>query len=306
MGVQGDLLERSDQLTALDGFWASARTQSRGRLVVIGGEAGAGKTTLVRRFCDVARDARRVPVGACDALFTPRPLGPFFDIADPDGSARDVMAAGGRPDEVASALLAEVEASGPSIVVVEDLHWADEATLDVLRILARRVESHPVLVLATYRDDELGSTHPFRLFLGDLPDKLTRLRVQALSDHAVMELAARAGVDGRELWIKTGGNPFFVTEVLASPDQEIPDTVRDAVLARVARLDGPSRAVIEAIAVVPPVAELWLLDALAPGGEAGLETSLASGIVTSIDGAVGFRHELARLAVEESLSPLRR
>jgi DNA-binding CsgD family transcriptional regulator len=304
--TQGDLLERSDQLAALDSFWAEARGRSRGRLVVIGGEAGAGKTALVRAFCAAAPGAPRVFTGSCDALFTARPLGPFLDIAPGGGQTQQAIAAGGRPDEVATALLAELERAEPAILVLEDLHWADEATLDVLRLLARRIDARRLLVLATYRDDELDRTHPFRILLGELPANLARLRVPPLSEDAVLALAAQAGVDGRELSAKTAGNPFFVTEVLAAPGDEIPDTVRDAVLARIARLGPASGAVMEAVAVVPPHAELWLLDALAPDAGEDLDRCLESGIVVSSGGSVAFRHELARLAVEESLFPARR
>ncbi|HYL40122.1 MAG TPA: AAA family ATPase, partial [Candidatus Binatus sp.] len=300
------LLERSSQLAVLDSEWAAVEAGIGGRLVVVGGEAGAGKTTLVRRFCDTARGEPRVLVGACDALFTARPLGPFVDVARATrGATLALLVADPRPDEVAGALLDDLAATSPTIVVLEDLHWADDATLDVLRLLARRIEGQSTLLIGTYRD-ELDRGHPLKLLLGELPSSLVRLRVPAFSAGAVAELAVRAGVDAAELYHKTGGNPFFVTEVVAAPSETIPDTVRDAVLARVARLGSGSLEVLEAVAIVPSRAETWLVESLVPGSADGIERALRTGMLVSSGDALSFRHELARQAVEESLAPGRR
>ncbi len=158
----GTLLERSDELAALAASIASVASTGCGRLVLVRGEAGVGKTALMRRCCDDQRSAR-VLWGSCDALFTPRPLGPFLDISElTGGELGRVAASPARPYEVAGALMRELIASPTSVVVVEDVHWADEATLDVLRIVSRRVETLPALIVATYRDDELDRRHPLR------------------------------------------------------------------------------------------------------------------------------------------------
>jgi hypothetical protein len=156
------------------------------------------------------------------------------------------------------------------VFVLEDLHWADEATLDVLRLLARTVETVPALVVACYRDDELGRGHPLRIMLGELARSWTvgRMKLVRLSPEAVAQLAEPYGVDADELYRKTAGNPFFVIEALATGAEGIPDTVRDAVLAHAARLSPVGAALLEAVAVVAPPAELWLLEALA-GDAAG-------------------------------------
>ena len=300
-----ELLERDQLLARLEDGFADARA-GRGRLVLLAGEAGAGKTALLRRFCK-PHQPEGVLWGACDPLFTPRPLGPFLEIADGLGGALAAAVNDGGPHEVAAAVVGACRLA-PTIVVLEDLHWADEASLDVLRLLARRVKSSSVLVLASYRDDELEPTHPVRFVLGQLPSSETvrRLNVQPLSAEAVATLAAPYGVDGVELYRKTCGNPFFVTEVLAAPAEGIPATVRDAVLARLARLDSNARSVVEAAAVSRPQAELSLLEKLAGTAFASLEACLASGILTPTESGVTFRHELARLTVEESLPPYRR
>ncbi len=308
-GTASELLERERELATLDEQFEGVRHESRGRVVLVGGEAGGGKTALLRRFCDERRRSARILWGACDALFTPRPLGPLLDVAQvTGGELQDVVQSGAVPHDVTAVLMRELHEHATTIVVIEDLHWADEATLDVLRLLARRIESVPALVLASYRDDELEHTHPLRLVLGELATgyAIDRLKLAPLSPTAVARIAEPYAVDAAELYDTTAGNPFFVTEVLAAGGTAIPATVRDAVLARVARLDAASRNLLEAVSVVPPQAELWLLEVLAPDVVDHLEQCIGSGMLRSEPQGVAFRHELARLTVEESLPADRR
>ena len=168
-GAPSQLLERSHELSTLADALAAVRQDGHGRLVFIGGEVGVGKTTLVRRFCSEYSESPRVLWGPCDALFSPRPLGPLVDIVESTPSGlKELVATGARPHEVAGALVRELHAEAPTILVLEDVHWADEATLDVLRLLYRRLDTVPALVLATYRDDELDRAHPLRIVLGEL------------------------------------------------------------------------------------------------------------------------------------------
>ncbi len=303
-----ELLERDSELAAMEAQLAAVLTSSRGRIVLLGGEAGIGKTALVRRFTERQTGSARVLTGACDALFTPRPLGPFLDVAQViDGELEQLLAGAGRPHDVATALARELRGS-PTILVLEDLHWADEATLDVLKLLSRRLESVPTLLLLTYRDDELERGHPLRLLLGELHGgyEATRMHLDRLSPAAVAELARSRGVDPQELYQKTAGNPFFVSEVLASDGSPIPDTIRDAVLARAARLTAGARCLLEAVAIVPDQAEPWLLEVLAPESLSDLSECLASGMLDAGREGVAFRHQLARLAVVDALDPIRR
>ena len=303
-----DLFERGRELSILRELLADVQQELKGRVVLIGGEAGVGKTALLRRFCEEPVDSARVLWGACDALFTPRPLGPLVDIADlTGGELKELVDSGARPHEVVGALMRELTTRTPTVLVVEDAHWADEATLDVLMMLVRRIAAVAVLALVSYRDDELGRDHPLRLVLGEfaMSSAVSRLKVHPLSQAAVAELAKPVGVDAGELYRKTGGNPFFVTEALAA-GREIPDTVRHAVLARVGRLSSAGRTLVEAVAVVPLQVELWLLESLAGDDLERLDECLSSGMLIEVPGGVGFRHELARLTIEESLAPNRK
>jgi hypothetical protein len=285
------------------GMAASVRASSGGPLVLLAGEAGSGKTTLLRELCSERGGLRSL--GGCDALDTPRPLGPLPDVVAAEGGQLGAVVEeeGASPSRVAGALADDLRRRSPTILVLEDLHWADEATLDVVRLLARRLDSLPVLVVVTYRDDEIERTDAVRVLLGELAGRSVgrRVTVSALSLDAVAALAEGHDVDVELLHQRTGGNPFFVTEVLASGGAGVPATVRDAVLARVARLDDDARSLLDAVAVVPGGAEVWLLGALAGDGLGALERCLASGMLKTEGRTVGFRHEIARVAIESAL-----
>jgi class 3 adenylate cyclase/tetratricopeptide (TPR) repeat protein len=308
-GTADELLERSDALSMLaDSLTAVARA-AQGQLLLVPGEAGVGKTALLREFCNDHSRSARILWGACDPLFTPRPLGPFLDIAEAaGGELADVVQKGGKPQAVSTALMRELGSRAATILVLDDMQWADEATLDVVALLGRRIDAVPALAILSFRDDELDRTHPLRILLGALAGAraVTRLEIAPLSRDAVARLAESHGVNADELFGKTAGNPFFTTEALAAAEEELPNTVRDAVLARAARLSPAAAALLEAVAVAPPHVELWLLEALASDAVDRLDECLASGMLAHSPSGVTFRHELARLAVEESLPPNRR
>jgi DNA-binding CsgD family transcriptional regulator len=302
------LRERSTQLSALGDMLASTAQSGRGRVALVYGEAGIGKTALLRRFAAEASGSARVLWGKCDELFTPRPLGPLTQIAEATGGQlAEVLQGDATPYDVVTALATALAANAPTIVVLEDVHLADEATLDVLRILGARATDIPALVVATYRDDAIGRWHPLRIVLGEVAaaSVVERVRLSPLSPETVASMAATHAAFAEELYRRTGGNPFFVTEVLAARDQTIPETVRDAVLGRAARLSAGARRLLDGIAVGGPSCELWLLEALVGEDIRWLEEAGASGMVGPAAGGMSFRHELARLAVEEAI-PLHR
>ncbi len=302
-----DLLERDHYLDQLSVLLCTATT-GNGRTVLISGEAGIGKTALVEQFVSQHCNAVRRLWGACEALFTPRPLGPLYDISvQAEGSLSTLMTHDTERPTLFSAFLNELQKSTlPTVVVFEDVHWADEATLDLIKFLGRRIPHLPVLFIVTYRDNELSLDHPLWSVIGDLPsDAVVRLRLAPLSEQAVIYLANQADRSAEQLYAVTGGNPFFVTEVLASDTPGVPLMVRDAVLGRITRLSPAARTLLELTSVVPTRTERWLLETvLGPAIEA-MEECITSGILSLDHTTVAFRHELARQAVESTLSPLR-
>ena len=299
------LLERRDALERLSALLAQA-SAGPGRVALIGGEAGIGKTSLLREFGRHSVDA---PVlwGACDPLATPRPLGPLHDMAAALGArVGDLLTRDAGRIEVFAAV-ADALGSESRCLVFEDVHWADEATLDLLVYLGRRVERMRTLLVASYRDDEVGASHPLRRVLGSLPGA-ARLMLAPLSLSAVKQLVGTRAIDAAALHRVSGGNPFFATELLAIADPgAVPPTVRDAVLARAARLAAPARAALEAAAVVGPRIEPALVQALSAADADAIEQCLGAGVLREAETTLlEFRHELARQAVLGSLSATRR
>jgi len=302
------LLEREEQLTNLRQALADAGRGS-GSLVLIAGEAGSGKTALVRVFVANLGESVLAIEGACDPLTTPRPLSPLFDFAaDPEAGLSDLMDGDREPIVVFHDLLERLRKTiRPVVMVIEDVHWADAVTLDLLRFLGRRVGDTKALVVCTYRDDEVGPDHPLRPVLGQLiPLETTaRLPVPPLSLQAIETLAHDKGVDAEDLHRLTDGNAFFVTEVLAG-GKGLPDTVQDAVLSRVARLEPGARRVVEGVSIAPRSLPVSDAVALVGGRHGDVDESLSAGVLLGDGRTLRFRHELARSAVEESIPPARR
>ena len=302
------LLEREGELGTLEEHWSAVLSGRSGAAVFVGGEAGVGKTALLRELASRC-DSRVQPLWAgCEPLLAPRPLGPFSDLADELGEPLgEVVRGTGTPHDVANCLLEEVSGSGPTLLVLEDLHWADEGTLDVLRLLAHRLQDASLLLVVSHRDDELGPWHPVRVLVGELgaTRSITRMQLSPLSPSAVAKMAEPFGTEAEALYRRTGGNPFFVTELLTH-DIGMPETVADAVLARAARLDPPTREALEAVAVVGPSAELWVLDQVLPDADQRLDDAVAGGLLQPSGEALSFRHELAREAVLSAIGAYRK
>lgn len=301
-----ELLERDDQLAALEERLGQARS-GWGSLTLVAGEAGIGKTSVVRAFCDRHRADAHILWGWCEDLAAP-PLGPLHDLARAAGGELAAVMQGetGRLDRFAGFLAALVSPLRPVIAVVEDIHWADEATLDLLAYTARRVGDTHGCVVATYRDDELPPDHPLWRVLGDLvrQARVGTLTLAPLSVAAVAALAAGHGIDASHVHRVTGGNPYFVTEVLASGSNGVPETVRAAVLARAARLSPAARSALDTIAVIPDRVELDLVAALIEG-PAAVDECEQAGLLIGRDGSLAFRHELARRVVAQALPATR-
>jgi DNA-binding winged helix-turn-helix (wHTH) protein/tetratricopeptide (TPR) repeat protein len=305
-GGSSGLVERDTELVELVTALGRAVSERRGSVVLVSGEAGVGKSALVRAFLDVAEADAVVLLGGCDDMITPRVLGPVRDMAALAGDdLADTLAAGAEQGDLIGAFLG-VLARQPTVVVVEDLHWADDATIDVVRALSRQARRLPAVVVLTYREEDLGPDHAFRGVLGVLiGPEVHRIRLAPLTREGVAALAGDA-VDPDQLHSVTKGNPFFVTEVLASPDTRVPPTVRDAVLARLARLKPETRLLLRHLAVVPSRAERWLAEALLAEAGTALAEAERRGVLGGDASHVWFPHEVARRVVEEEATAMDR
>lgn len=300
-------LEREDELAALAEA-AGAAVAGTGSVVLVCGEAGIGKSSLIGVAGAALPPRCRFLVGYCDDLATPRVLGPLRDLIGRVGPVLAEALRRGDQSLVMEAVGDELS-SRPTCLVIEDVHWADEATLDVLRYLVRRVPSMPLVLVLTYRDDELGSDQPLRQLLGlvSRTGRMRRLRLARLTPAAVRRMSADTGVNADQAFGVTSGNPYFVVEVLAAGDAEaVPLTIADAVQARMARLDPDVRSDVEQLAVVTSAVTTSLVDALIVGGGSVLAPAEQVGLLTVLPQRVTFRHELTRRAVVDAMPASRR
>src|SRR3954447_16064324 len=309
------LLERDAVLAALREY-AEDASRGDGRLVLVAGEAGVGKTALVEAMRDslAGTDARWL-WGSCEGSFTPRPLGPVYDVAAQVGGelARSCDGEASK-QQIFRALLDELaNADTLTVLCLEDLHWADAATLDLLRYLAARLRQSHTMLVVTYRDDGLAPDHPLRITIGELATERSTRRIDLppLSRDAVSRIAREAGIADSQLFELTAGNPFLVTEVVECGAQEVPPSAREAVLARVARLSPDARKTLEAAAVIGSRVEVSLLRKAANANSGvdsadAIDECLTAGALLSEPDGFRFRHEIARRAVEEALPAHRR
>ncbi len=293
------LLERESTLASLDTALTAAAA-GRGSVALVHGEAGIGKTSVVRGFLEQHSNEGRVLWGICDDLSTPRTFGPLLDVVDDvTDELRAALSGEGFSDGLFGLVLAELKRSPtPVVFVIEDLHWADEATLDLVIFLSRRIESVPALLVLTYRAEEMEVNGALVRALGRIPPLMVRrLALVPLSVDAV---AALVGNSAKELHSITGGNPFYVSELLAAPGI-VPRSVTDTVLARVSALPPISRRLLDLIALSPGRVETSLLDVCAPGWHIAAVEPERRGMLTVERHSVSFRHEIARQAVASTI-----
>ena len=303
-----ELIERAGFLNSLQTRFESV-VKSEGHCVLISGEAGIGKTSLVKSFCNDKRNEYKIYQGSCDALFTPRPLAPLYDIlwqlegenweSNLNTTDRSVLFA---------SFLHNLETKKQTaIIVFEDIHWADEATLDFIKFLARRITHVRCLFILTYRDNEIHSNHPLRNVLGQLPaGSFTRLQLTPFSKKAVEKLSLERGWSGEDVYSISGGNPFYVTEILASYSTGIPDNIKDSILSVYNLMDEKAKHIWQILSVLPTAFEIKYLEKMEPFYATAIENYLDLKILILDNGRIFFKHELYRRTIETSLSPLLR
>jgi DNA-binding CsgD family transcriptional regulator len=303
-----ELIERDGFLATLQAKFENV-AEGEGHTILVSGEAGIGKTSLIRAFCKKRKNDCNIYLGTCDALFTPRPLAPLYDIAlqirdDLWQNSVDMADRAGLFTRFFHELSIQKK---PSLIVFEDIHWADEATLDFIKFLARRIIQLQCLFILTYRDDEIHSHHPLRNVLGQLnPDTFTRLQLVPLSRHAVEKMADERGYKGEDVFGISGGNPFYVSEILSSYSVGVPDNIKDSIISAYNRQEERTKQVWELLSVIPVSFEVKYLEKFEPLYAAALERCLESKILFLQDGFISFKHELFRRTIEENLSPLKR
>jgi DNA-binding CsgD family transcriptional regulator len=350
------LVGRDRELAILRAQLTAARA-SRGSLVLIGGEAGIGKTTLAEALCREAEEAGAlVLIGRCYDLTETPPYGPWVDLfgryrpVNGDPPLPAAFARRGSIGAVASQatlfqhvldFLAALAAQRPVVLLLDDAHWMDAASLDLLRVLARSLAPFPLLLLVAYRSDELTHHHPLGQLIPLLVHETsaTRLALRPLDEADIRALIAEryrltdpdadrlvGFVHGR-----TEGNALFVGEVLRDIEEAgtlradgegwrlddlaasaVPALLRQVIDGRVARLDAESQRLLTVAAVIGHKVPLAVWEAVAGREEAAVlacvERAEEARLLTALpDGArVQFAHALVREAVYERVQPTRR
>jgi DNA-binding NarL/FixJ family response regulator len=344
--ARGDVfVGRRDELAQLASAAAGVTGPGRGQLLVIAGDAGVGKSALVREFCGrVSGDGWTAAAGGCVDVTAgaltyaaligilrhlDRRLGRdvitelagagIGDLAPLlPGAAAGQPGAGGHLLERVLDFLVRLGEVAPAVVVVEDLHWADSSTRDLIAFLARNIHAARVLLLVTYRADDLHRRHPLTALLAELErGDAAWLRLAGLARPDVAELVAKTAGAGAaagvpQLLDRTGGNPFFIEELLAAPAPvtALPEGLRGVLLARLRDLPDPVLAVLRPASVLGQGFTEDLLAAATGLPLAEIEDALRRAvdhnILRAAGGGLRFRHDLMREAVYDDLLPAQR
>lgn len=297
------LLERNNELELLSQIAEGVRS-GKGKVVYVFGEAGIGKTSLTEYFTESLPDDFNILKGTCDDLLTPRPLSPLFDIAfrtDPQ-LVKLLKEEAGRSFIFSYFHNKLSKSSQPNLLIIEDVHWADEATSDFIKFIGRRITTSNTMLVLTFRDDEVDNGHPLKNILSEISSESScRINLKPLSRESIAKLLSTDAQHTDEIFAITQGNPFYVTEMIACREVKIPNSIKDAVMARINQLSDESISFLQAVSVVPSRAEHWLMEELFPDKWDFIDECFSRKILVQEFGYIRFRHELARIAVEESI-----
>ena len=296
------LLEREGELGLLTDLVIDVGS-SGGKVVLIRGEAGIGKSSLVGEFLSSVAETAHTHVGFCDDLQTPQPLGPLWDISRSDPALRKALQSRDRQAVLESFLDLMAGLLRPTVVVVEDTQWSDEATRDAIKYVGRRMATANGLLLLTYRIGEVDRDHPLRGVIGDLPPQnVARIELNGLSRSGVAELVGDSGLDADRVLSITKGNPFLVTELASVRGDDVPASVRDSVMARLGKLPATASAMLRVMSLIPDRISREDVPRLTGGSEEDLVDGEMLELLEMDENFVWFRHELIRRAVESSLT----
>ncbi len=302
------LIERDRFLALLQEHFINV-ANGEGHCILLSGEAGIGKTALIKAFCKQQAGNSSIYQGACDNLFTPRPLAPLYDILWQVNKERWPASPSieGRSSLFANFFQELRTKKGKLLIVFEDIHWADEGTLDFIRFFARRIYQLPCLFILTYRDDEIHSRHPLRNVLGQLPaDSFTKMQLTPLSKEAVVEMAIQKGYNGEDVYSISGGNPFYVNEILANYSPGVPDNIKDSILSVYERQKEGTKNAWQIWSVMPEGLEVDRVAKIKSALGKAIDHCFAISVILVQSGKVVFKHELYRRTIEESLTLFKR
>ncbi|MGH8911814.1 MAG: ATP-binding protein, partial [Acidimicrobiia bacterium] len=295
-------LDREQEL----GLLADALTQvgvSGGKVILVRGEAGIGKSALIREFLASSAASAEFRIGFCDDLQTPQPYGPLWDIAREAPTLWRALQDRDRHGVLEACFQLLGTSSQPQVVVLEDTQWSDDATLDAIKYVGRRIARTTGLVVLTYRDGEVDHHHPLRRVVSDLaPDTVVRIELGGLSRPAVATIVGPSGLDADRVMDATGGNPFLVTEMTLADTENVPRSVRESVMSRVSKLSAASQQALKTFSVVPR--RMQVSEALAITGASlrDLAECEAAGMLLVEADVVAFQHDLIRRGIEAALT----
>jgi DNA-binding NarL/FixJ family response regulator len=283
-------------------------TTGGGQLVLVRGESGIGKSTFIEDFISKTPKQYDSTIAWCDPLNTPRPLGPVRDIVV--GMYRNATKPLQESDYFEGFVALAQKAKEPLVLVIEDLHWADQKSLDWLMYVGRRLSQLPVLLIGSYRNDEVANAHPLHRALATISAaRKTNVDLPALSLNAVRQLDRHQTYCPEDLHRITGGHPYFVAEILnsASGPDELPNSVSDVINARISSLSQDLQQFLELISCAPGELTQSVLRALYVKNFGTLcDEGVAQNILIPVGQDLKFRHELTRLAVCARMGPVRK
>ena len=294
------LVERNDELAVLT---AALGDLGGGRLMLLEGEAGSGKSELLRAALADAPADLVVLVGSCEPLDIPAAFSPLFELLSelPD-ELTDQIRAGSNGLAVYSAVL-DLLRSRRTLLVIDDAQWADPATVELLRYVGRRITDTPSVLVIAFRTD---GNEDIAELIGELGARATRIELGALSIEGVRELTKGSGLDADTVLHRTGGNPFFVSEVARHPNDEVPTTVGEAVASRLRQLSIGTQHLVEMIALCPDGLDVDVAVGLGSEASAHIDAACERKLLVVDGDRVRFRHELIRSGIALAIPPLRR
>lgn len=297
------LLERDTYLAQLEALFDRA-LENDGRAVFLVGEAGIGKTSLLASFAERAASRARVLLAACEDLSAPEALSLLRDLSIVDQHELERAGRGQSRLALFNEILDEL-AREPTVLILEDLHWADEASLDFVRFVGRRLAGAPLLMVASSRNDDNEAKQRLHRAAVDVPAAArTLIKLPRLSPEAVGRLAAAHGLIGHAIHDVTGGNPLFVSEMLSTRGRR-PALIDELVMAKAAALSAQARELLDFCSIFPRRTPYSSITA-AEIGEPAIDECLASGLLLHRNDGLSFRHELIRQAVEHALPMFRK